>query len=281
MKIILIGIGIVIAIPIVLAILVVLGLQSIGNNARSILEGQDELALSYLKDRYGQEFTIITDGGSAPLGGPITYSPRVTLATDPSVEFGISRCLDGCNPKQNTEFNDHYPYAVWSKQETEALRSDPAAYGIPLGATVSASLYGSPLSKEDRWVLADTNTGVIPFRELPPEPRRAGYTIYLTLGERNPNPTEQDFMKFAETLVGIRNKMREKGIVINGFIASIAPREPLDESGWRFYTHTYTSPYAGRDEQSAEEIATQFKKNTFSDNKLYEQLKKDSDSLLQ
>lgn len=234
---------------------------------------QDRQALNYLKERYGKDFTVIRDGGGSGLGGPVTYFKRLAPVSDTSMEFVVSRCLARCSPKQSKEFSDTYPYAVWTKQETEELRKHPESMNIPSNAKVSAHLYGQGYNKNDTWMLAKTDTGVVPFRDLPKDRRSAGYTLYVALQDRNPNPTQEDFLSFAKTLVAIRTKMNEEELSFDQFIANIAPREPSDDSGWNFYSYSYTSPGPKSDTQSAEEIAEQFKKNTFTDFELSKKIK--------
>lgn len=243
-----------------------------GGSVQPLMD-QDKQAISYLKGRYGQEFEIIRDLGGHSLGGPITYSKRAALKSDKSVEFSLSRCLARCT-SGTSQYRDSYPMAVWSKQETQLLQANPGQYGVPIDASVSVQIHrqGWSFNEDDVWMLANNDTGVIAFREMDSRENNLKYDIYISLSKRNPDPTNDDFVNFANTIVGIRNNMLNKNIEVNHFTATIAPREQSDDSGWRFYTYQYTSPSNVADSQSAEAIASQFKKNAFSDVTLYNQI---------
>lgn len=231
---------------------------------------QDQIALGYLKERYGKDFEIVRDLGGDSLGGPITYSKRVALKEDRSVEFSLNRCLARCT-YGTTRFIDSYPSVVWSKQVTQLLQSNPGQYGIPDDSAVTV-LTSGVFTEENVWMLAENDTGVVAYNDIMPKGYNPTYSMYISLSERNPNPTNEDFLKFASTIVNVRNSMRDKSLKVNRFTATLAPREQSDESGWRFYVYRYTSPGKVIDDQSVEEIASQFKKDTFSDITLYNQI---------
>jgi len=101
-------------------------------------QNQDKLAQTYLKDKYGKEFSIGESTGSDQLGGPVTFNKTASLDEDPSVKFHVSKCLARCSSEYNkTYFTDTYINGLWSKQAGDQLKKNLPATDISKVATVS------------------------------------------------------------------------------------------------------------------------------------------------
>ena len=119
------------------------------NGSIQPLLNQDQMAASYLEERYGEEFTIVRSRSSDQLGGAVTFDKWASPKADPSVEFNVYKCLARCNPeyKEVTYFTDTYPKHLWDKdatreaQDLKTERTPGKLSVVILGDTSSSDIF--------------------------------------------------------------------------------------------------------------------------------------------
>src|SRR5690606_8333825 len=77
---------------------------------------QDKQAISYLKDRYGEDFKVIRSANSDTIGSSKTFRKVMAPTAMPSLEFHLEKCLSQCRNYENKDYEDSYPSVVYEQE---------------------------------------------------------------------------------------------------------------------------------------------------------------------
>jgi hypothetical protein len=195
-----------------------------------LLLPQDKMALSYLQERYGQEFKIIRSTGSSWLGGPISYDKVVAPISKPSLEFTISKCLARCSDTDGTDYTDTYPSAVYEDEITHYAQQNALAFGLSNSDTFSTRVWPVSYTRDDKDIFRQGSKELLSVVDLSPrELNRIGVSVEIKSSNRNPR--QEDFDRYAAIAVNIRDSFASKKIVTKFYYTVYAGEKTLSSNG--------------------------------------------------
>ena len=224
---------------------------------------QDKMALSYLQERYGQEFKIIRSTGGSSLGGSISYRERAAPISNPSLEFDITKCLARCSNYDHTDFSDNYPNAIYKDELTRYIQKNASTFGLSLKTdNIRVSAGFSDDNFDDTVIFKPGTKHLVPAMELP---YRAldRFGLILDITTANKNPSQKDIDRYAATIAKIRDYFALRGISTIFYYTITTEEKAKDSTATyeRYYVYKYRTPNGNKtDTNDPTTISKQFLK---------------------
>ncbi|MDA9774600.1 hypothetical protein N9B82_06545 [Saprospiraceae bacterium] len=90
----------------------------------------DKAVLSFLEDKYSEDFQVVSTDYIAETGN---YDIRISPKGNPDLVFKVDH-----NPKKD-HFNDYYPYAIWQFDADKAIRAILDEQNVPYALLTNVS----------------------------------------------------------------------------------------------------------------------------------------------
>jgi len=228
-----------------------------------LLLPQDKMALSYLQERYGQEFKIVRSTGGDSLGGSISYRERAAPISNPLLEFDVTKCLARCSNYDHTDFSDNYPNAVYRDELARHIQKNARIFGLsPKTDNIRVSAGFSDDKFDDTAIFKPGTKQLVPAMELP---YRAldRFGLILDITATNKNPTQKDIDRYAATVTKIRDYFALKGISTIFYYTVTTEEKAKDSTAAyeRYYVYEYRTPNGNKTEtNNTSTISEQFVK---------------------
>lgn len=216
---------------------------------------QDKFALSYLQERYGQEFKIVKSDNADSLGGGISYRNIAAPVSNPTLEFTIEKCLARCSYYDKTDYTDTYPSAVYNDEITRYTHQNALAFGLSNNDTFTTHVWPVSYTKDDVDIFRQGSKELLPVVDLPPhELNRIGISVEIKT--TNEKPSQADFDHYAAIMVSIRDYYASKKIATK-FYCTITTSETAENTNpnyYRYYVYEYDT--ASKSNTETKDVAT-------------------------
>lgn len=217
-----------------------------------LLLPQDKMALSYLQERYGQEFKILRSTGGGSLGGNIPYNVRAAPISNPSLEFSVSKCLARCSNYDHTDFADTYPNAVYQDELTRYIQQNTSTFGLSPKTDSIRLTAGFPDDRFDDSAIFKPGTKQLVSAMQLPYRALDRFSVILDVTSASKSPSQKDIGRYAATIAKLRDHFALKGMSTIFYYTVTTEQKVEDDTSryQRYYAYEYRTPSGSKTETS-------------------------------